>query len=104
MLINYNNRCNLHGVNIRFKKMSENQKRISISVDPEMHDLIKRLAKYQGTNMTAFINDILQETRPVLEAMDKAFEQAFKGRDKADILQDLMVAGLESAVQSLKKQ
>ena len=52
--------------------------------------------------MTALIVDILQETRPVLEAMDKAFEQAFQGRDKGDILQDLVVAGLESAAASLK--
>lgn len=82
--------------------MSQNQKRIALSVDPEMHALIKRLSDYQGTTMTALIVDILQETRPVLEAMDKAFEQAFQGRDKGDILQDLVVAGLESAAASLK--
>ena len=50
------------------------RKRIALSVDPEYHELLTQIAKYQNKTITGVVTDFLEASRPTAEAMLKAFE------------------------------
>ena len=57
----------------------ERRKRIALSVDPELHELLNGIAHYQKKTTTAVITDILKQHKDILEAMLKAYQDYEKG-------------------------
>ena len=72
------------------------RKRIALSIDPEYHELLTRLAEYQKT-VTSIVTDFLEASRPAAEAMLVAFQELEKGVDQNEILKNLLASGLEGA-------
>ena len=77
------------------------RKRIALSIDPEYHELLTRLAEYQKT-VTSIVTDFLDASRPAAEAMLIAFQELEKGVDQNEILKNLLASGLEGAAKSLR--
>ena len=73
------------------------RKRIALSIDPEYHELLTRLAEYQKKTVTSIVTDFLEASRPAAEAMLVAFQELEKGVDQNEILKNLLASGLEGA-------
>ena len=50
------------------------RKRIALSVDPEYHELLTKLAEHQNKTVTDVITDFLEASKPMAIAMNQAFE------------------------------
>ena len=50
--------------------------RITLTIQPHRHDLLKRLSALQGVSMAALVSDILEEFYPVMERVCAALEMA----------------------------
>ena len=61
------------------------RKRIALSVDPEYHELLTQIAKYQNKTITGVVTDFLEASRPTAEAMLKAFEDLYAGNAIATV-------------------
>ena len=53
------------------------RKRIALSIDPEYHELLSKLAEYQKT-VTGVVTDFLDASRPAAEVMLIAFQELKK--------------------------
>lgn len=78
------------------------RKRIALSVDPDYHELLTKLAEYQKKTVTTIVSDFLDASRPAAEAMLVAFQELENGVDQNDILKNLLASGLESAAKNLR--
>ena len=85
-----------------FRNIMARAKRIALSVDPEYHELLTRLAEYQKKTVTSVVTDFLDASRPAAEAMLIAFQELENGVDQNDILKNLLASGLESAAKNLR--
>lgn len=72
----------------------ERRKRIALSVDPELHELLNGIAHYQKKTTTAVITDILKQHKDILEAMLKAYQDYEKGLPIDVVMQTLWDNGL----------
>ncbi|HCU1906157.1 hypothetical protein V6356_18345 [Acinetobacter baumannii] len=72
----------------------ERRKRIALSVDPELHELLNGIAHYQKKTTTAVITDILKQHKDILEAMLKAYQDYEKGLPIDVVVQALWDNGL----------
>ena len=79
------------------------RKRIALSIDPEYHELLSKLAEYQKKTVTGVVTDFLDASRPAAEAMLIAFQELEKGVDQNEILKNLLASGLEAAAQEIRK-
>ena len=70
----------------QFINIMARSKRIALSVDPEYHELLTKLADYQKKTVTGVITDFLEASRPAAEAMLVAFQELEKGVDQTEIL------------------
>ena len=70
------------------------RKRIALSVDPELHELLNGIAHYQKKTTTAVITDILKQHKDILEAMLKAYQDYEKGLPIDVVMQTLWDNGL----------
>ena len=77
------------------------RKRIALSIDPEYHELLSKLAEYQK-NSNWRCHWLLDASRPAAEAMLIAFQELEKGVDQNEILKNLLASGLEGAAKSLR--
>ena len=77
-------------------------KRIALSVDPEYHELLSKLAEYQKKTVTGVVTDFLEASKPAAEAMLVAFQELEKGVDQGEILKNLLASGLEGAAKNLR--
>lgn len=78
------------------------RKRIALSLDPDYHELLTKLAEYQKKTVTTIVSDFLDASRPAAEAMLVAFQELENGIDQNDILKNLLASGLESAAKNLR--
>ena len=85
-----------------FRNIMARAKRIALSVDPEYHELLIKLADYQKKTVTGVVTDFLEASRPAAEAMLIAFEELEKGVDHNEILKNLLASGLEGAAKNLR--
>ena len=79
-------------------------KRIALSVDPEYHELLSKLAEYQKKTVTAVVTDFLEASIPAAEAMLTAFQELEKGVDQGEILKNLLASSLEGAAKNLRDE
>ena len=78
------------------------RKRSALSVDPEYHELLTQIAKYQNKTVTGVVTDFLEASKPAAEAMLTAFQELEKGVDQTEILKNLLATGLEGAAKNLR--
>ena len=96
------NACIMVASSNHFRDVMARAKRIALSVDPEYHELLTKLADYQKKTVTSIVTDFLEASRPAAEAMLVAFQELEKGVDQNEILKNLLATGLEGAAKSLR--
>lgn len=77
------------------------RKRIALSIDPEYHELLTKLAEHQNKTVTAVVTDFLDASKPMAIAMNQAFEDLKMGKDLAEVQQKLFAEGLKAASEHL---
>ena len=87
-----------------FRDVMARAKRIALSVDPEYHELLTKLAEYQKKTVTGIVTDFLEASKPAAEAMLVAFQELEKGVDQGEILKNLLASSLEGAAKNLRDE
>jgi hypothetical protein len=72
-------------------------KRIALTLDTEYHELLKVIADYQGKKVTTVVKDFMNASKPMAEAMKKAFDDLYAGADHDEALNDLLKSSFELA-------
>jgi hypothetical protein len=72
------------------KGMVERRKRLALSLSPEMHSAIERIAVAQDKKMVTVVNDFLNEFQPYFEDIATSLELAKQGKNPFLILQKMM--------------
>ena len=74
-----------------------NSKRISISLNPELHSVISDLADLQNKPMSRIVVELLEELQPVLTNVRDGLHEVKKSNDPQAVLkrigQDLVMTG-----------
>jgi len=78
------------------------RKRIALSVRPEYHEKLLKLAEYQKTTITSVVGDLLNDCESVVDIALNAYADIEKGVDKNKVLTNLLSEGLGIASQKLK--
>ena len=79
------------------------RKRIALSVRPEYHEKLIKLAHYQDRTITTVVNDLLNECESAVDLMLKAYEQIEQGVDQQKVLTNMLAEGLGIASEKLKQ-
>ena len=79
------------------------RKRIALSIRPEYHEKIVKLAEYQNRSITTVVNDLLNECESVVDVMLNAYSEIEKGVDKDKVLTNMLAEGLSIASEKLKQ-
>ena len=72
------NTCIMVASSNHFRDFMARAKRIALSVDPEYHELLSKLAEYQKKTVTGVVTDFLEASKPAAEAMLVAFQELEK--------------------------
>lgn len=78
------------------------RKRIALSVRPEYHDKLLKLAEYQNTTITGVVGELLNECESAVDMVLKAYAEIEKGVDKNKVLTNLLSDGLGIASEKLR--
>ncbi|WP_151965924.1 hypothetical protein, partial [Acinetobacter soli] len=70
------------------------RKRIALSVRPEYHEKLIKLAEYQNRTITTVVNEIFNECEVAVDLMLGAYEQIEKGVDQKKVLENMLADGL----------
>ena len=79
------------------------RKRIALSIRPEYHDKLLKVAEYQGSTITTVVGDLLNECESAVDAILKAYAEIEKGVDKNKVLTNMLSDGLGIASERLKQ-
>lgn len=60
--------------------MSTTKPRITITLEPQHHELLQRMAAYQGQSMSSIVVELVESVAPVLERVCAAIEAARKAQ------------------------
>ena len=78
------------------------RKRIALSVRPEYHEKLNRLADYQGRTTTTVVNELLNECEAAVDLMLNAYEQIEKGVDQQKVLTNMLADGFSVFSEKLR--
>ncbi len=71
---------------------AKKQQRILVTVSPEMYELVQRLNTEANVATSALLGELLEEAKPVLEAMLMAVQKAkLQQHDAFDALQKFLI-------------
>jgi len=70
--------------------MAERRKRLALSLSPEVHSAIERMAIAQDKKMVTVLNDFLNEFQPYFEDIATSLELAKQGKNPFLVLQKMM--------------
>lgn len=79
------------------------RKRIALSVRPEYHDKLIKLAAYQNRTITTVVNELLNECEVAVDLMLNAYEQIEKGVDQQKVLTNMLSDGFGIVSDKLKE-
>ena len=79
------------------------RKRIALSVRPEYHEKLIRLAEYQNRTITTVVNELLNECEVAVDLMLNAYEQIEKGVDQQKVLTNMLADGFGIVSDKLKQ-
>ena len=80
------------------------RKRIALSVRPEYHEKLIKLAEYQNRTITTVVNELLNECEVAVDLMLNAYEQIEKGVDQQKVLTNMLAGGFGIASEKLKQE
>ena len=80
------------------------RKRIALSVRPEYHEKLIKLAEYQNRTITTVVNELLNECESAVDLMLNAYEQIEKGVDKNKVLTNMLADGFGLASEKLRQE
>ena len=69
------------------------RKRIGLSIRPEYHEKLIRLAHYQNRTITTVVNELLNECEVAVDLMLNAYEEIEKGVDQQKVLTNMLADG-----------
>ena len=78
------------------------RKRIALSVRPEYHEKLIKLAQYQNRTITTVVNELLNECEVAVDLMLNAYEQIEKGVDQQKVLTNMLADGFGIVSDKLK--
>ena len=78
------------------------RKRIALSVRPEYHEKLIKLAEYQNRTITTVVNELLNECEVAVDLMLNAYEQIEKGVDQQKVLTNMLADGFWIVSDKLK--
>lgn len=78
--------------------------RITITLKPEVHDVLKRLSSLTGNSQSSMVSDILTDSLPVFENMVQVLAAAEKVRSEALKSQEQIARGLKLAHGRIERQ
>ena len=78
------------------------RKRIALSVRPEYHEKLIKLAEYQNRTITTVVNELLNECEVAVDLMLNAYEQIEKGVDQQKVLTNMLSDGFGIVSDKLK--
>ena len=87
-----------------FRNIMARAKRIALSVDPEYHELLTQIAKYQNKTVTSVVTDFLEASRPTAQAMLKAFEDLYAGKSQDEVVNELLAVSFENFAKELREK
>ena len=79
------------------------RKRIALSVRPDYHEKLLKLAEYQDTTITGVVGELLNECESAVDVILKAYAEIEKGVDKNKVLTNMLSDGLGIASERLKQ-
>ena len=71
--------------------MSVRQKRVAISIDDDLNELLDTLAKFEGKPKSTLIADILCQMRPHFKELITAMELVQQKKDPSKVINRLLV-------------
>lgn len=74
--------------------MVDRRKRLALTLSPETHSAISRIARAQGRTMVSVVNDFLDEFQPYFDDMATSLEMAKDGKDPSAIMNRMMGCAL----------
>ena len=80
------------------------RKRIALSVRPEYHEKLIKLAHYQDRTITTVVNELLNECESAVDLMLNAYEQIENGVDQQKVLTNMLADGFGIASGKLKQE
>lgn len=78
------------------------RKRIALSVRPEYHEKLIKLAEYQNRTITTVVNELLNECEVAVDLMLNAYEQIEKGVDQQKVFTNMLADGFGIVSDKLK--
>lgn len=78
-----------------------NSKRISISLNPDLHAVISDLAKLQNKPMSRIVVELLEEMHPVLTSVRDGLKEVQETNDKGAVLKRIGGALLMDGTEQL---
>ena len=78
------------------------RKRIALSVRPEYHEKLIKLAEYQNRTITTVVNELLNECEVAVDLMLNAYEEIEKGVDQQKVLTNMLADGFGIVSDKLK--
>ena len=78
------------------------RKRIALSVRPEYHEKLIKLAEYQNRTITTVVTELLNECEVAVDLMLNAYEQIEKGVDQQKVLTNMLADGFGIVSDKLK--
>ena len=79
------------------------RKRIALSVRPEYHEKLIKLAHYQNRTITTVVNELLNECESAVDLMLNAYEQIENGVDQQKVLTNMLADGFGIFSEKLKQ-
>ena len=79
------------------------RKRIGLSIRPEYHEKLIRLAHYQDRTITTVVNELLNECESAVDLMLNAYEQIENGVDQQKVLTNMIADGFGIFSDKLKQ-
>lgn len=77
--------------------MTVKNPRITVTVNPEIHELVHKLSDLSGTSVSSFVGDLLQQAAPTFVRMVQLLEAVHAVRQEAMGVPSEVVANLDEA-------
>lgn len=80
------------------------RKRVALSIRPEYHDKLLKIAEYQGSTITTVVGDLLNECESAVDAILKAYSEIEKGVDKNKVLNNMIADGFNIVSEKIRSE
>jgi hypothetical protein len=78
--------------------------RLSITLDPSVAAILRRLSQLTGNSQSALVGQLLTESAPIFERMAAVLEAATRLKEQGDSIPKEMGAGLKRAQERMETQ